>query len=528
MPLAISLAILVPYALLWSNNWHMFSPEQLLFSAAMLLCFTIIIFFSTSIFLYYATNIWLVKNKKVVSVVIHFIYAVIFSYILSLLLRLHYQYYIYPEYTSILIIILGTIIVFFLKMVRFVNIFLTIMLCLCLSSTVFSLITAPPEDFGFKTKKSLPNGGVTFNNRPNVYLFILESFHDFPMMENVYGIDTHTFKNFLDLNNFVTYKDVYSNSPYTLLSLCDLFTLKKCQTLLRGQGDIDLIGRYIIGGSEDNIVFNTFKKNGYYIENIWLKNQDYYLVKKFVNLDKVDLPSTSIFHHLVAPILLINNDLTRAAYKMQWQLNKDHIEDPAFKYALENSVTAAMAARPKNAPYFLTVKTGADHAHRGYTWKPDDDWGKSGIYQSLVQDSMAQLQSVLIHIINQDPEALIILLGDHGAHRYQRFIPSPFTSDTEFDQQCAKFHLSRKDIARDSFGVLLAVRMPSGKQDIAQGYILSQRNLFLNIFSALADDPTLMQWRQASVSQNEDGLIIVKEGKVQDRWLPSSQPAQDT
>lgn len=527
--LSISLAFLVPYLFFWSKNIHLFTIDQLLFSALLVFVFAVVLLLCGKIILYVMDKLVFKQKNTHVHTIINCIYTAFCFCILAYFFKIYYPSHVNFYLIFFSIVTVGTFCVCFFKASKILNVFLVVMLCFSASNLAISAVSSSLQDKEINTEKSLPDT-VTLTSKPNIYLFILESFQDTEMIESTYEINISDFKHFLDTNNFVEYDNVYSNSSYTLMSLCDLFTLKNYDFLARGYHDIDMEGRNIIGGDDKNIVFKILKENGYYIENIWMKQHAYYLRQVGKNLDKVDLPAAAAFFNLMYPLLVIDESLQQCVDDWQKYLTKRFFPPAGeFKGAFERVLFQALNERPKDRPYFLTVKAGAVHSLSNYTWTPENDWKEEGVYQYFVRKSVDQLMPIIAYIIAQDPDAMIILLGDHGPRRFRRFVPSPYQGDAAFDEKCAKFHVTREDIAKDMFNVLLAVRMPGGAKDISQGYLLSPRNLFLHIFNELSDGIAIEQWRQASVAQNADGLVMIKEGKVLQQWQKKeTSPVQKT
>ena len=72
-------------------------------------------------------------------------------------------------------------------------------------------------------------------------------------------------------------------------------------------------------------------------------------------------------------------------------------------------------------PYIIAFKGGAEHTPLNYTWKERDSWIKSNFYQELVAKADEESRRIISHILQEDPKALIIILGDHGPWTYRAF-----------------------------------------------------------------------------------------------------------
>jgi hypothetical protein len=183
---------------------------------------------------------------------------------------------------------------------------------------------------------------------------------------------------------------------------------------------------------------------------------------------------------------------------------------------LERIKVAAQEGMQRERPFYIGFKSGAlnTSVRRGYTWKDKESWVSEGRYQEAVERSWRELVEIVDYITAEDPQALIILLGDHGSWRLRQ-IWSEANNLSELEVILQTHGESLESLADDIFGILMAVRMPDGARDISQGYPMSHVNLFRHIFAALSDDATLLRERQPSWSILPKGLVPVKEGIVQ-------------
>lgn len=509
--LTLALSILVPYLFFWSNNWHMFGSDELLFSGGALFLGAVLVLLGGTLFKYLIVDIVKFGRRENRLLLVNIVY-VAFSvawlvFLFKSLLPEDIDYYLW----FFVIIGVVTSLITLLRLRNALNAFLIVFLCFSVLKLSYAMISDDSESEIITQMQQRRIDSVELQNTPNIYLFILESYHGIEILESVYNFDTTKFKSFLDGNNFVVYPKTYSNSPLTLKSICDIYVIQSYKNIGRGNLDVIQAVRKIIGGNENNKVFKILKNNGYFIENLYLARQGYYLLKQGEYLDKVDMEFSSALDRLSQPLYSINNNV------------QDKIPKLLFKRRQPSTLTAALdealAHRPRNVPYFLAIKTGAHHTpNHGYTWVEAEEWVKSGQYQEFMKRSLDVLVPAISRIISEDPGALIAMIGDHGPTRYRNFLPKTFGSDEKIDAQCAESGVTRQDVADDIFNVFLAIRMPEGKQDISYGYHMSHCNLFMHIFSELGRDKHLLDERSPSVS-SDGKWTLVKEGKVLDKWL---------
>lgn len=508
MALSMPLAVLVAYFFFWSRNNHMFTADQLLFSLLILLLGASFILVAATALIRVFITLFPVGSHAQKSFVTDFACTTMSLALLVFLLKT-----LLPPDTNryllfFLIVGFGSILISTFKLHKIFATFLLVLLVLNLGSFFYGLISTSASTH--REDNFYARANIQLENKPDIYLFILESYQSLDIMKSVYNIDTARISNFLTANSFSIYNASYSNSPFTLLSLADLFSQQDYSQLERGHMDVSLDIRSLIGGNDNNFILKTLKNNGYYTESLYLANQNYYTFKRGKNLDKFDTAFVSETDRLSQPLYLINDNLYAAAALFFGQ--------PA-PTMLQTAVESFLAGKPTDVPSFVSIKTGADHSPNfGYSWRQADEWAASGVYKSMIENSWAELKLELARIIKENPKALIVMVGDHGAHRLRNFLPDTITADAKIDELCTKRNISRQDIADDIFKVFISIRMPDGTKDISDGFVISPRNIFMHIFAALNQDKSLLQQRSPSISK-VDNLMMVREGIVLDSWL---------
>ena len=351
------------------------------------------------------------------------------------------------------------------------------------------------------------------NRKPNIYLFFLESYNDLSVQRDVYGINTAELERYLDDNGFIIYDNILSNSWTTLLSYADTFGFKHHKDQDRGNNDTTTMVRTLIGGGKGNVLFKVLKENGY--RNILLTNADpYYFHVKGLYLDETDLVYN--LGTLLKPLLDLNIKLRK--FEEFLQNGSKIIIDSGENYYSEgitSRVKTAIEHNRNSAPFFLCFKAGAEHTKRTGAYSPEAarQW-VSGQYPALVEKANNSIVKITSYIIKRDPNALIILIGDHGPRRFSDICKEIKGNLPELKSVLSSYDITMEEFARDYFGVFLAVRMPKGeKRDISRGLVLSHVNLFRHIFAALNNDPKILESRVPSYSVINE-MTVVKEGKI--------------
>lgn len=378
-----------------------------------------------------------------------------------------------------------------------------IILVFFLVMIVFSTITFIKNSFFNPelTASNLTQSNISFNKKPNIYLFWLESYHSFDILKSVYNIDNAEFQHFLARNNFTIVNETYSSGSHTLQSFVQLYSCRSLPTgIFKGNLDGPLALRNLIGGDINNFVLKTLKENGYRTTML-VEGSNYYFYSKGMFLDETDFSVKSILNYIM-PLLMVTH----------WK--KDAFDDKKVDAApysgslFERVKMAVERSKQSHAPYFIAFKGGAAHTSSDgdYTWKDNEQWVKSGVYQNLVKKADAETTEIINYLLKEDPNSIIVLLGDHGATRYRNF---PQNETGEPSKSCQRYHVNLQDIFDDYFKVLFAYRLPQGEAtDISSGLYMNNSNVFLHIFAWLAEDQEILKLRPPVESHIGEAKMI--------------------
>jgi hypothetical protein len=374
------------------------------------------------------------------------------------------------------------------KLLKFLNIMSISFLIMSFSSLLYGMFSMYNYTDDVRNEILPP---IEFKHKPNVYLFVLESYHNREVLKNVYGIDISDFENFLEKNDFVIYDDAISRDGHTLPMMYEMLAMRSIFDFPSSDSQKGFEGRYLVlealardvlGGNEQNLVFRVFKENGYFNEAFYF-NQSYYMERQGAWLDKSDVQR----HYWLSPIFHIG------AWH-HYLLNVAPRFNNAYLIEMPKKMEDNLAEEDRKNPHFMIIKMGAGHTDNSQIYSKAKDWVASGRYQSMFHSNQTVMIPTLETILSSDPQALIILIGDHGAMRLRGYT-SLYDIKTldDLDRFAPVTGITRKDFMNDRFGVFLAVRMPHGYRDVSHGTQMDNRNLFLHIFSELSENPELLK-----------------------------------
>lgn len=486
---------------LWSKNVSMFTASQLIYSFCAIIIISAITFF---LFYFLLVFIFSKSNNKWLRIAAA-VFIGTFIGIVSNFLFLRTIFYPH-NHTVMWILIIGIILIIYFNAVKYFLNFCYLLLAFASCSFIYNgyvNFTSTIDD----TDKFI----VELKDKPNIYMFWLESFHGTRTLNNVYHADISPLIEFLEKNNFSVGENVYASSFFTLASMTDLFSLGTENIFDYAVGKMDAAGsvRKLIGGGDGNNVLKILKYNGYltsFISHFLYLFQE---KEKYLDFATVDSYTNYISHYFPCyAFCKYANQILEYGVDIARQEHTRLIKTDNYKFPLLENIELEINKMQKmNKPYFLTFKGGVFHIGTDgpYTNENKNHWVKTSGYKDAVEKNMSEIEEIVSLIIKKDPNALIVMLGDHGAYIHR----SNLNNTIPFDE-----------IADDYFNVFGAVRLPQQYQrfsfDSNETYI-NHMNIFVHIFSILAHDPEYIKLQEIPVSRFPQGNIVVN-GKINNNF----------
>jgi hypothetical protein len=335
---------------------------------------------------------------------------------------------------------------------------------------------------------------VTLADNPNIYCLCLESYHSFAAMQELYGFANAGFREFLDANGFAVEEGTYANYWHTMSSLHSFLRMGHHYAAGTFGVHDSLHARGFVSGSGAyyNPVLRILKRNGYSIR--YLLPADYYY-RPGAGLVDFSLLARSW------PLAPLKVSLPRFIGR-----------EPETNVAgYDRKVSAAVAAWPRGQPAFFLVKMGVEHADQIYDYRKD----RAAFAARYVRDvalSNAPIEALCRQIVAQDPSAIVILMGDHGAQSYK-------SSTRDFQETAHLDGLPAERIADDTHAVLLAIRWGAGR-DAADYPFHSLANVMRFVFYQLSRDEALL-----ATAVPDDSYLL--ENGVLCRTVEDGRPLKD-
>ena len=306
--------------------------------------------------------------------------------------------------------------------------------------------------------------------KPNIYFLILESYHGNEALKRLYKFDNALFLEYLIKNGFTVYSDIYATRPMTRTSLLSILDVNNPPDMDKKEHLLDPCLR----GKIPCLVPDILKKNGYKIKTKFAND---FLVKEELNpknSKKIFLCNT-LFSERYPLYFSKCKSLFANKYKTADDFNLDLMKTIS-ELKTEDSPYLFITKIGGITENNFTYKGGLAHLPNVYrhTNKIELLPKLKGNYLRELKKENIALTYIIQTIIKKDPNALIILIGDHGGNHFEIF---------KNYQAMAAVKLPLKDYILDLFNVIAAVRYPYGIKTVKRFQYLPE--IFPVIFDAL-------------------------------------------
>ncbi len=403
------------------------------------------------------------------------------------------------------IAVAGALLIVFLaysRGLRVINILLSVLILIVCLNWVRGYYDAHKTARAFSSDGTSDYSDVELTSKPNVYLLILESYHSPEAMKKLYNYDNSEFLKYLKDRNYHAWENSFSSYSFTMASVASLFAMDQVNNIpMKGSLDGNAY-RDIIGGKYGNTALKILKNNNYKVQ---------YLFGEALHFHTPMLDYDLLTSNLFAPMAVFEIDALTEKVQQQKLKNVDMLFS-RIDYAA------------KNKPVFTAVKLGAMHTPSRFDWYPDKvkkmpefseyaankDFISANklywkdAYIEAVKAANKELVSVIDYIEAQDPEAVVILIGDHGAWFYRGTFPG------DANAELRKRGVEPNMLALDANGAFLAIKAPKGYSFPDAVYTV---NVFRQVFASLGSEnilatskPDRSYWGSYLTSENGTAL----------------------
>ena len=306
---------------------------------------------------------------------------------------------------------------------------------------------------------------VILKEKPNIYFIQPDGYINFSeFKKEFYQVDNSKFESFLNKNNFKNYPDFRSNYITTLTSNSATFMMKHHYYNHSVDYSEMLHARKNIVSK--NAVLDILKNNGYKTHII---TEHPYLM---ANRPKMGYDYSNFDYNEIPYIT--------TGFEVKRDVQSD-LEYAITTKSLERSFFFIQIFEPGHISTTLAVSKGKDEERL--------------LWLEKLKIANEKIEKMIELIIKNDPEALIMIMADHGG-----FVGLDYTRQI--------YHKTKdRDIIHSAFGSILSIRWPYGKIPKIDSNLKSGVNVFRILFSYLAEDDKYLQHLQSDSS-----YLILKEG----------------
>jgi len=362
--------------------------------------------------------------------------------------------------------------------------------------------------------------------KPNIYFICAESMHSQKGLKDICDWDYSNLQDDLVARDFSVIEGVVgANYYFTLNSLSATFSMR--HTMYLGEFGNNDMGRDGLHEMGDNNVFRLLHNNGYNINLYDTKNYIFRQPPDYLSFSSIPLKKSRISF-----LMDFFSDVNS-----KFRNGKDHIND-LFPWAdmgntahslrlidLEKVFEANMQHNHdlKQLQFFF-IHCGAMHINIAH---PDPGFPVGfSHYEQLngYKESYTAGRKSMIGMIDVikkfDPDALIVILGDHGSG--MRLGSLSHVSSTKANETIKRYDIQPSEVAKSIMDVIMAIHWPPELTipDIPEDG-LSGVTLFPFIFSALNGIPFDQEAFEENISffPNAKNLkVVAKDGHYLEDW----------
>ena len=289
---------------------------------------------------------------------------------------------------------------------------------------------------------------VVFKKKPNVYYIQPDGYANFSELgSGYYNFDNSEFETFLEQNSFKSYADFRSNYDATLASNSSIFMMKHhFYSASTGSGEVARARNIILG---NNTVLKAFKNNGY---------------------------TTHFFAEF--PYLMMNRPTMGYDFS-----NFSYSEVPFLGTGLENKkeilpdLKNLWTQNNSTQPRFVFIEIFNPKHIDGSSTGENLAFKKREKYIKDLHEANITLKGIVQTILENDPDALIIIMADHGGY-------------VGFEKlQQGNEKITDRDKIYSIFSSILSIHWPHGKApEFYDVNLKTSVNTFRIIFSFLSEN----------------------------------------
>lgn len=344
---------------------------------------------------------------------------------------------------------------------------------------VFQLVFAVMPLVAFSTKlfKSVKDSdkwlqqtdhikSVVFKKKPNIYVIQPDGYANFSeLKKGYYNFNNSKFEDFLTQNKFKLYNNFRSNYVPTVYSNSSMFGMRHHYYKAQSHAENETYNfRNII--VNQNPVLDILKANNYQT-HLFLQEPYFILGNELKGFDTCNISSNEVSY-----------------FSNGFDLDRNITED--FEDLIKQN--------GNDAHFFFLEQLQPWHISNNKQQENAQEKERKAYLERLV-DANLWLENIISLINTNDPNALIVIVADHGG-----FVGFNYESESRTKTQ-------DRDLIYSAFTSALAIKWPD---DSAKSYdkdLKTTVNIFRTIFSYLSEDLSFLEHLQ-----KDDSYLLIENG----------------
>lgn len=336
-----------------------------------------------------------------------------------------------------------------------------------------------------------------FKKRPNVYLFIYDAYGSDEAYRQVFDFDNKAHYGALEQRGFKVLH-TFSNYKSTLQTTIALFLGAHHYYSTETGFDDTQKGRPLLAGVIHNPVLSALKRNGYRLQ--YIHSLDYFVNEQGI-LDYMfpDKPISSSLRVFGVPLLKMKRKISAEDHQQTLYAN---IKRPASE---------------TGEPWFTFAHVNLPgHADLSANWRDLASFVTR--YRQRTVEANKHMLETIDKIRAADPQAVIAIFGDHGAHRY-----AGLAEAADPNAAFAAAGVPAEKVALDDFGIMLAIASAGACNDYLKPGT-TPINIMRTVIACLAQDDALLAKRAGDITlfRNKKGALwlAARDGAPLSMWEP--------
>ena len=242
---------------------------------------------------------------------------------------------------------------------------------------------------------------VSFREKPNLYFISFESLVPRSLLRKHFGLDTSPFHDLFEAN-FRRFPNFFSEDTHTVASLNAILALDK-EMFVKSSSEYQ---HNLFSGVQPSPLLGILRNNGY-------ETSSYYSHSAFLGRYKGPYIDHYTKHSETGVCSLLDAAIQPIAFWGYCAFSREAgWRSLAGYFEYFKSVTA------NERPQFLMAHVSNVPGHTDGSFRYDDRAQRNAAVrqyaQRLDRDATRQLEVILEHVKNNDPDAILYVYGDHG------------------------------------------------------------------------------------------------------------------